>query len=215
MSHNYGIIDHVDGPTAYFYAGRVGAGNPGTGGFDFVWNWINVFGIISIVFLLIPNIVYAIKHRDEKNLCENRLMNILEQMGRYGSMLFMVICLKNGGYGFSSVAAFLIYGFGNLLLIASYWIVWGIYFHETKSIAAGEIDGSASAFIVGNREGRRIGTLKMALAVLPACLFLLDGITLGYIPLLISAILFAVGHIYITYQNINLRSREDFYENTE
>lgn len=213
MSHNYSIIDHVDGPTAYFYAGRVDAGNPGTGGFEFVWNWINVFGVIIIVLLLIPNVIYAIKHKGEENLCENRLMNILEQVGRYGSMLFMVICLKNGGYGFSSVAAFLIYCFGNLLLIISYWIVWGAYFHETKPIVTGEIDGPTSAFIVGKRGGRRIGTLKMTLAVLPACLFLLDGITLGYIPLLISAILFAVGHIYITYQNANVQSTEDLHEN--
>lgn len=213
MNHNYSIIDHVDGPTAYFYAGRVDAGNPGTGGFEFVWNWINVFGIIVIVLLLLPNIVYAIKHRDEKNLCENRLMNILEQVGRYGSMLFMVICLKNGGYGFSALATFLIYGVGNLLLIISYWIVWGVYFHETRPIVTGEADGSTSAFIVGKRKNRRTGTLKMALAVLPACLFLLDGITLGYIPLLISAILFAVGHIYITYQNVSVRSTEDLREN--
>lgn len=42
----------------------------------------------------------------------------------------------------------------------------------------------------------------MSLAVLPSCLFLLSGITLGYVPLVVSAILFAIGHIYVTYRNV-------------
>jgi len=192
----YSIIEHRDGPTAYFYAGKVGtAGNSGAGGFDFIWNWINVFGLIIILLLLLPNIIYAIKYKSE-NLCENRFMNILEQVGRYGSMLFMVVCLKNGGYGFSSVGVFLIYCFGNLLLLISYWIVWGIYFHMSKT------DSTIEDLIEGKHEVKKIGILKMSLAVLPSCLFLLDGITLEYIPLLIFAILFAFGHIYVTYQNV-------------
>lgn len=201
MSHSHSIIDHADGPTAYFYAGKVGAGTPGTGGFGFSWNWINVLGAITIILLLLPNIIYAIKHRDEVNLCENRFMNILEQVGRYGSMLFMVVCLKKGGYGFSSVGAFLIYGFGNLLFLAAYWIVWGVYFHATGTKVISREDGPTAAFMAGKREVKGVMALKMSLAILPSCLFLLDGITLEYIPLLIFAILFAVGHIYVTYQN--------------
>lgn len=186
---NYSIIDHGDGPTAYFYAGKVGtAGNPGAGSFVFTWNWINLFGALIIALLLIPNIIYAVRHKGGKDLCENRFMHILEQVGRYGSMLFMVVCLKNGGYGFSSVASFLGYAFGNILLLLSYWVVWGVYFHAARTEAAGR--------------GR------MALAVLPSCLFLLNGITLEYIPLIISAILFAVGHIYVTYANVIHQRKE-------
>ncbi len=44
------------------------------------FGWINVFGAIIVILLLIPNIVYAIKNKDEKNICTNRLMNIAEQM---------------------------------------------------------------------------------------------------------------------------------------
>lgn len=192
----YSIIEHRDGPTAYFYAGKVGtAGNSGAGGFDFIWNWINVFGLIFILLLLLPNIIYAIKHKSE-NFCENRFINILEQIGRYGSMLFMVVCLKNGGFGFSSVEAFLFYCFGNLLLLISYWVVWGIYFHMSKT------DSTIADLAERKCEVKKAGILKMFLAVLPSGLFLLDGITLEYIPLLVSAILFAFGHIYVTYQNV-------------
>lgn len=149
------------------------------------FGWVNIFGLITVILLLLPNIIYAIKHKGERNLCENRFMNILEQAGRYGSMLFMVVCLKEGGYGFSSLAAFLIYCFGNLALLLAYWIVWGI-------------------FIAGKPKREGVAGVKMALAILPSCLFLLDGITLKYGLLVIFAVLFAIGHIYVTHQNIKV-----------
>ncbi len=36
------------------------------------FGWINVFGAIIVILMLIPNIVYAIKNKDETNLCTNR-----------------------------------------------------------------------------------------------------------------------------------------------
>ena len=42
------------------------------------FGWINVFGAVIVVLMLIPNIVYAIKNKGEKNLCANRCMNIVE-----------------------------------------------------------------------------------------------------------------------------------------
>ena len=32
------------------------------------FGWINVFGAIIVILMLIPNIVYAIKNKNEKNL---------------------------------------------------------------------------------------------------------------------------------------------------
>lgn len=200
---HYGMMDHADGPTAYFYAGKVGTTvQPGGEGLFFPWNWINIFGLSIVALLLIPNIIYAIKHKGGKNLCENRWMNVLEQIGRYGSMLFMVVCLRDGGYGFSSVTLFLVYVFGNALLLAAYWAVWGIYFYAARTEVTGWVEGSASTFIAGKHKCKNAGVLKMSLAVLPSCLFLLSGITLGYVPLVVSAILFAIGHIYVTYRNV-------------
>ena len=251
---NYSMIYHADGPTAYFYlvgnfvlageeceaffevplaalfyAGKVGTAlKSGGGGFPFTWNWINLFGLLIIALLLLPNIIYAIKHKDGRNLCENRCMNVIEQTGRYGSMLFMIFCLREGGYGFSSVALFLVYFFGNALLLVVYWVVWGIYFHVTRTEVTGCVKGVTSFlpyrkfrpgrgrmrsilriasqrqfFIAGKHRSESVGILKMSLAVIPSCLFLLSGITLGYFPLIVSAILFAVGHIYVTYKNVN------------
>lgn len=51
-------------------------------------NWINIFGLILVLLILIPNVIYACKNKKAQNHCTHRLMNILEQTGRYSSMFF-------------------------------------------------------------------------------------------------------------------------------
>lgn len=191
---NYGIIGSADGPTTILVAAQVGGG----------WNWINLFGLITVVLILLPNIVYAVKCRGEKNLCTNKLLHILEQIGRYGSMLFLVVYVgPEDGFGFGSVFALLCYGFGNICLILAYWCIWAAYFKALGVFARKrEEAGVTSVFVTGLEAVTQIIGLKYTLAILPAVLFLLDGITLWNVPLIICAILFAVGHIGVTRQNI-------------
>ena len=163
-----GIIGGADGPTAVFLAGQI----------DSAWNWINMFGIIIVVLVLVPNIIYAIKFRDIRNRCTNKMMNILEQIGRYACMLFMVLNIS-GEYGFTSVGTFLIYMLGNIVLLLVYWIIWMLYFV------------------------RQARWKSITLAVLPTLIFLLSGVTLFYVPLIISAVIFGVAHIYVTWKNVS------------
>ncbi len=44
------------------------------------FGWLNVFGAAIVVLLLIPNIIYAVKNKGEKNLCENKLLNVLDRV---------------------------------------------------------------------------------------------------------------------------------------
>lgn len=162
---SYSVIGGADGPTSVFLAGKIG------------FHWINVFGLVLILLLLIPNIIYALKFRGQKNKCTNKMMNILEQVGRYASMFFMVFHIGIAELGFSSVGAFLLYGIGNAVLMLLYWVVWMLYFYK-QDLKKG-----------------------MALAILPSCIFVLSGVMSGHILLIISGAIFAVGHIYVTYQN--------------
>lgn len=170
------------------------------------WSWINVLGGMIITLLLIPNIVYALKRQGEKNLCENRLMNILEQVGRYGSMLCMIVCFGESGFGFPSLADFYCYIVGSAVLLSAYWIAWGLYFRRAGVQTFVRGKGPVAVFVAGRENVAGIARLKWALAILPCCLFLLCGITLRYIPLILSAVLFAVGHPYVTYRNIVSRT---------
>ena len=79
--------------------------------------------------------------------------------------------------GFASVGAFLVYGFGNALLMVAYWTVWMLYFHKQSYWK------------------------QIALAVLPTCLFLLNGITMGHSLLILFGLVFGIGHIYVTSRN--------------
>lgn len=160
------VIGGADGPTSVFLAGRLGGG------------WINIFGLCIVIAILIPNIIYACKFRGTENKCTNKVMNILEQIGRYGCMLLLVLSMGRGEFAFDSVFAFLTYLIGNVVLLLAYWLVWVLYFVKQSKWKS------------------------LTLAILPTLIFLVSGITLQHVLLIIAAILFGVGHIYVTWKNI-------------
>ena len=165
MFYDGAVIGGADGPTVIFLAGQLG------------FNWVNIFGLIFIVLLLIPNIIYAIKNKDMQNKCTNRFMNILEQIGRYGCMVFMVFNPGMKEFGYTSVEAFLVYMFGNAGLMIVYWIIWFLYFKKP------------------------VFWKQISLAIIPVCMFLLSGITLLHYLLILLAVIFGIGHIYVTGKN--------------
>ena len=144
MSDNISIIGGADGPTSVFVAGKLGM------------NWLSTFGLVLVILLLIPNIIYAVRVKNQKNKCTN--IGIVES-------------------GFPSINAFIIYLVGNTVLMLSYWIIWMLYFNKQTY-----------------RE-------QMALAVIPTGIFLLSGITMLHYFLIIFAVIFGIGHIYVTSRN--------------
>lgn len=165
MENSIGIIGGADGPTALFVTECSGMG------------WLNVFGLILVVLLLIPNILYAVKVRSWENLCTNQAMNALEQIGRYGCMFLMVFNIGIAELGFSSIGAFLIYLVGNACLMIAYWVIWVLYFHKQTYWK------------------------QISLAMIPTGVFLLSGITMRHILLIVFGVAFGIGHIYVTSKN--------------
>lgn len=119
---------------------------------------------------MIPNIIYAVKVKDQKNLCKNKFMNVLEQIGRYGSMFLMVFNIGLDKFAFGSVLVFTIYLIGSIVIILAYWVSWILYFRKKTLSRA------------------------LALAILPTGLFILCGLTLRHYLLLVTAVIFGVGH---------------------
>ena len=128
------------------------------------FGWINVFGAIIVVLMLVPNVVYALKNRGEENRCTNRWMNLLEQIGRYGCIAFMWFPLLVGKFSFRSVPEMTLYLGGNGALLAVYWFVYARYLRE--------------------RTRRR----ALTLAVVPACIFLMSGLLLRHWLLVVFAL---------------------------
>ncbi|MBR3095651.1 MAG: hypothetical protein IKH12_08695, partial [Clostridia bacterium] len=77
------------------------------------FGWINGFGAAIVVLMLIPNILYALKNKGETNRCSNRLMNLLEQIGRYACIVLMWLPLLVWEFGFADVPQMLLYLAGN------------------------------------------------------------------------------------------------------
>ncbi len=139
------------------------------------WNWINLFGLITIVLMLIPNILYAIKFKGQETKCKCcRSMYILEQVGRYGSMFLMAFNIGIAEFGFASETHFTLYAISNIALLVAYWFVYALYFHK------------------------RTNWKSIALAIIPSCVFLIDGIMLRHYLLVSFAIMFAFSHICTT-----------------
>ena len=141
------------------------------------FGWINLFGAVIVILMLIPNIVYAVKNKSEQNLCTNLFMNVIEQLGRYACIVLMWFPLLVWRFGFESKLDMILYLAGNGIFLAVYWIVFARYLKEKNAKRA------------------------LILAILPSCIFLMSGLLLRHWLLAGFAVLFAVGHIYVTEKN--------------
>ena len=140
------------------------------------FGWINLFGAGIIVLIMIPNIIYAARQKqDETQIEVPRGLSACEQVGRYGCIILMWLPLLVWKFGFGSVEEFLIYLIGNGALLLCYYLSWMLYSRKkTLSVA-------------------------MALAIIPTAIFLMSGILLRHWLLVAFAILFGFAHCTITY----------------
>ena len=139
------------------------------------FGWVNLLGAIIIVLIMIPNIIYAIKNKGQQaEEPRYKAMLIIEQIGRYSCIVFMWLPLLVWEFGFNSVAEMFVYLISNAILLVAYYTFWILYSRKKKKVIA------------------------FALAILPTCIFLISGILLHHWLLVISAILFGIGHVYIT-----------------
>ncbi len=142
------------------------------------FGWINLFGGLIVAIMLIPNIIYAIKYKGEKNLCKNKLMNVPEQVSRYACIILMWLPLLVWEFGFSTKVEALIYMFGNGFLLFEYLLVFALHLRK------------------------RTRMTSLILAVLPASIFLMSGLLLHHWLLVAFAAVFGYSHLYVTVQNL-------------
>lgn len=138
---------------------------------------LNIFGLIIMIIIMIPNIVYGIKEKNLKNKYHNKVIEITEQIGRFGSMFLMIINIPFPIYGYLFRNGKLVYMIIISVLTLLYCFIWILYSKNTTLSKA------------------------MALAIIPTLIFLISGILLVNILLIITALFFGIGHITITLNN--------------
>lgn len=140
--------------------------------------WFNVFGLIFIIVIMIPNVVFAIKNKDGfNNKSGNKYVEIIEQAGRFGCFGFMIINIPGTCFGWWSDEAFALYLIVDVVLVMLYCAIWIICFKKNSVFRA------------------------LALSVIPSVLFLFSGIISRSVLLTVAAVLFTPSHIAISYRN--------------
>ena len=140
--------------------------------------WINVYGAVFMVLIMVPNIIYALKCKDGfENKWKNKTVEIVEQIGRFGCFGFMVVNIPGTWFGWWSDEAFAMYLIINIALITFYCMIWIICFRKNTIFRA------------------------LSLSIVPSVVFLFSGIMSRSILLIIASMLFAPAHILISYRN--------------
>ncbi|MGN1195390.1 MAG: hypothetical protein ACI4SB_07885 [Acutalibacteraceae bacterium] len=139
---------------------------------------INKFGLLFMAVIMIPNIVFALKHRDGfENLWKNKIVEAFEQIGRFGCFAFMVVNVPKTCFGFWSDEAFAMYLIVNTALVLAYCITWAVLFNKPSVMRA------------------------VILSVLPSAVFLISAILSRSVLLLASAVIFAPCHVLLSVKN--------------
>ena len=143
-------------------------------------DWFNYYGLAILVILIVPNIIFAIKHKSELFAPpDNRILDFFEQVGRYGCFVTMVFNIPHTYHNFWFNYALIAYLTVNGVLCLAYVVFW-IAFRKQNNLAK-----------------------ALTLSILPSLIFIFDGIVLASALLLIFAVIFAPTHIYISYKSVN------------
>lgn len=138
--------------------------------------WLDRYGLAFAVILMIPNILYGLWGDFSALTYHNKAVELLEQVGRYGCMLFLIMPVFSRGFPSKKAEkAYALLGFG---LLALYCLGWIVFWDENTL------------------------TRALVLSILPSLLFLESGLLRRDLFLSASAVLFAVCHIFISVQSV-------------
>ena len=147
-------------------------------------DWINIYGFVFMLFIMITNIIFTLKNKDGfQNLWNNKIIEVFEQIGRFGCFGFMILIIPGFGFGFSSNEFFSLYLILNTVLIVAYCLIWFICFKKNSIFRA------------------------LALSIIPSVIFLTSGSLSRYILLIVTAIIFAPCLVIISYKNAVLETK--------
>lgn len=145
------------------------------------FGWINGINAVAVIWLVVVNMVVAKRGIAGSMKSSRPLINVFEQVGRYACMAFMLFPIATYGweFGFRTVAEMFLWLGATMVLLVVYTFLW------TRKKSGGR------AVLYG-------------LAIVPACLFLINGVLLRHWLLLVFSVLFGICHLLIVRENIEV-----------
>ena len=143
------------------------------------FRWINWINMAAVVWLIVINVIVARKGLSDSFNSKHLIVNIFEQIGRYGCMALMILPVFTRGwkFGFRSVTEMFVWICLTILLPAIYSFLW-----------VKKVNGGVSVLY--------------GLTFVPAVLFLLNGILLRHPALVAASLVFGIFHFLIVKENI-------------
>ena len=126
---------------------------------------------------MIPNIIYAAKHKNQVAVYDNRAAIVFEQIGRYGCFVFMIFNIPYTYIGFWLSFGEMLYITVNAVLLLGYCASWIVLWNKSGIVKA------------------------LLLSIIPSLVFIVSGILIASIPLFVFAAIFSVMHILISIKN--------------
>ena len=146
--------------------------------------YLNFFGLILMILIMIPNIIYAIKCKGDFGKLPQtkfwKILEVFEQIGRYGCFACMIFNIPGTCFGFASGNLFSTYLIVDFVLVFAYCIIWIFCFKKNNLFRA------------------------VALSVLPSFVFFFSGILSRSLLLTFSALIFAPCHVAISVKGCNI-----------
>lgn len=140
-------------------------------------DWFNYIGLIMFVLIMVPNIVYAYKCKAPDNEGIPNPIIIIENVGRYGSLLFLIFNIPYTYFSFFFPEGLTVYIVVNSILVVAYIALY---------------------ILLWKKQGL---TKALLLSIIPSVIFLFSGIMVRSILLIVFSLLFTFGHIYISVRN--------------
>ena len=140
-------------------------------------DWFNYYGLVIMVVIMIPNIIYAIKHKNQVTVYDNKVAIAFEQIGRYGSFVFMIFNIPYTYIGFWFSFGKIFYITVNAVLLLGYCLSWIVLWNKNGIVKA------------------------LLLSIIPSLVFILSSILIASIPLFVFAVIFSITHILISIRN--------------
>ncbi len=148
--------------------------------------WFNYYGLGIMIIIMVPNIIYAIRHKDGfENKYKNKAVEISEQIGRYACFAFMIFNIPYTYRGFFFESAEIVYIAVNGGLLFAYCLTWIVSRNSNSMVRA------------------------VLLSVIPSAVFLFSGIMVLSIPLIVFALLFSVMHVLLSVNNAASQSKTE------
>ena len=141
---------------------------------------VNIYGLVFMLIMAAPHVVYARTHSYDVRGIENRGMVYIERIGKYCGAFLMAINLGVLEEGFTSELMKNFWLIAVSVLVAIYILLWVIFFKNgSKGIA-------------------------YALTVVAAVVLMLSGLLQVKTLLLTAGIVYLIGELYVTSKVVKL-----------